>query len=224
MALRASSNLLKALRRGEISMEPKMILLGGISGSRFLETVYRANLNNKLLNNKVTRKGHEMNNRFPKFLQHMHGCLFNEPEEPLSEISNCHREIALIFALIKHDDFLTDRLGAFGPGRPKSDRVFIVRAFIAKAYLNIPTTAMLHERLQFDGVLRRLCGWLYRREVPCEATFSNAFHEFAISQRFNEAHDALIARHLKNTLVFHISRNSTAIDAREKKVLPEQHE
>lgn len=166
-----------------------------------------------------------MNNPFPKFLQRMHGCLFNEPDEPLSDISNCHREIALIFDLLRPDDFLIDRLGACGPGRPKSDRGAIVRAFIAKAYLNIPTTAMLHERLQFDGVLRRLCGWLYRREVPCEGTFSNAFFEFAASQRFNAAHDALIARHLKDTLIFHISRDSTAIDAREKKAtLPEPTE
>lgn len=58
------------------------------------------------------------------------------------------------------EDFLVDRHGSCGPGRPKSDRGPIVRAFIAKAYLNIPTTSMLIEHLQFDDTLRRLCGWI----------------------------------------------------------------
>lgn len=160
-----------------------------------------------------------MNNPFPKFLQRMHSCLFSEVDEPLSEISNIHREIALIFDLLRPDDFLIDRIGSCGPGRPKLDRGALVRAFVAKAYLNISTTSLLLERLQFDGVLRRLCGWFARREVPCESTFSNAFSEFSTSQKFNDAHDALVSRHFKDTLIFHISRDSTAIEAREKKVV-----
>jgi hypothetical protein len=106
-------------------------------------------------------------------------------------------------------------------GRPPHDRRALLRAFLAKALFNFPTTEALVERLQVDGTLRRLCGWERRSEVPSPATFSRAFAEFAAAQLLDAVHAALVAEHLDGVLVFHVSRDSTAIEAREK-VVPKE--
>ena len=112
-----------------------------------------------------------MNNQISSFWQRLQCTLFPEFEETIIPATEKHREIAFILDMVRVEEFITDRFGPVGPGRPKSDRGAIVRAFVAKAILNLPTTSMLVERLQFDNVLRRLCGWIYVWEIPCEATF-----------------------------------------------------
>ncbi len=103
-----------------------------------------------------------------------------------------------------------------GPGRPLEDRWALARAFLAKAVFDVPTTRALIERLQEDGKLRRLCGWIRAGEVPSESTFSRAFAEFAASALPEQLHAGLVAKTLGRRLVGHISRDSTAIPAREK--------
>ncbi len=102
------------------------------------------------------------------------------------------------------------------PGRPPSDRAALARAFTAKAVLGIPQTNMLIERLEVDKSLRRLCGWEYAGAIPSEATFSRAFAEFAHSRLPTRVHEALIRRTHEERLVGHMSRDATAIQAREK--------
>jgi Transposase domain (DUF772) len=80
------------------------------------------------------------------------------------------------------------------PGRPPHDRAALARAFVAKAVIGLPTTAMLIERLAVDKTLRRLCSWEHRGEVCSEATFSRAFAEFAHSALPSRIHEALIKR------------------------------
>ena len=43
--------------------------------------------------------------------------------------------------------------------RPTKSRIALVRAFIAKAVYNMPTTQILIDRLKSDLSLRRLCGY-----------------------------------------------------------------
>ena len=81
---------------------------------------------------------------------------------------------------------------------------------------DIPTTRGLIERLEVDGRLCRLCGWSGAGRLPSEATFSRAFSEFAESRLANRLHETLIARTMDGHLVEHISRDATAIEAREK--------
>ena len=102
------------------------------------------------------------------------------------------------------------------PGRPVEDRAALARAFIAKAVFDIPTTRALIERLQVDRTLRRLCGWTYAGEIPSEATFSRAFAEFSASALPARLHEALIEKTLGDHLVGHVSRDATAIEARER--------
>lgn len=104
------------------------------------------------------------------------------------------------------------------PGRPSADRVPLARAFIAKAVHGIAMTSLLIERLAFDKTLRLLCGWHCAKAVPSEATFSRAFAEFASMALPSLVHEALIAVTYKDRLVCHVSRDATAIEAREKPV------
>jgi Transposase DDE domain/Transposase domain (DUF772) len=142
--------------------------------------------------------------------------LFPHLEEILGPLSGSYRLIVTIFELAPVSGFLTPCPG--GRGRPPADRVPLARAFIAKAVLNIATTSHLIERLTYDKTLRRLCGWHRVRAVPSEATFSRAFAELAASELSSRLHEALIRATHKDRLVGHVSRDATAIEAREKPV------
>jgi len=103
-----------------------------------------------------------------------------------------------------------------GPGQPKADRCALACAFIAKAVLRLDTTRALIERLQIDGKLRRICGFDMHRVLPSEATFSRAFDEFARSELAARAHEQMIKVNLGECLIGHVSRDATAIEARER--------
>ena len=85
-----------------------------------------------------------------------------------------------------------------------------------KAVYDLPTTRGLRDRLDTDVVLRRICGWERKFEVPSESGFSRAFAEFSDTQLPQRVHEALIGNTHRDRLVGHLSRDSTAIEAREK--------
>ena len=101
-------------------------------------------------------------------------------------------------------------------GRPLCEWVNLARAFIAKAHWDIPTTRLLVERLKVDRRMRNLCGWVLPGEISSESTFSRAFAEFAESDIPGQIHKAMIEEATKQSIIGHISRDSTAIHAREK--------
>jgi hypothetical protein len=129
-------------------------------------------------------------------------------------LSGHHRQLVSVLGMIRIEAFLAGWHGL--PGRPPCERAVLARAFIAKAVFNIPTTSLLIEMLSADKTLRRLCGWQRAGEVPSESTFSRAFAEFAASALPSRLHEALIQDTHSDRLVGHISRDSTAIEAREK--------
>ena len=103
-----------------------------------------------------------------------------------------------------------------GTGRPPHARAWLANAFVAKTVLNLPTTVALIERLMADRSLRRICGFPACKKLPSEATFSRAFDEFAESRLAERAHEALVKANLGEELIGHISRDGTAIEARER--------
>jgi len=103
-----------------------------------------------------------------------------------------------------------------GIGRPPADRGVLANSFVAKAVLGLTTTVALIERLTIDRALRRICGFHRWKKLPNEATFSRAFAEFAASSLAERVHEALIKAHLGEELIGHISRDGTAIEARER--------
>ena len=147
---------------------------------------------------------------------HIQGYLFPWLTEELGPLTETHKQVVTALEVAGVEAFVQVWSGL--PGRPPCDRAALARAFVAKAVIGLPTTSMLIERLTVDKQLRRLCGWEHPGELPSEATFSRAFAEFARSELPVRLHAALIKRSHEDRLVGHISRDATAIEAREKPV------
>ncbi len=147
---------------------------------------------------------------------HIQGFLFPMLREEVGPLTPQHKRLVTVLDVARVEAFV--RMWPGLPGRPPADRHALARAFVAKSVFNLPTTLALIERLTADPVLRRLCGWESRRAVPSASTFSRAFAEFAKSSLPARVHEALIQKTHKDRLVGHISRDATAIEAREKPV------
>lgn len=127
-----------------------------------------------------------------------------------------------ILELTRIEDFV--RSYRSGAGRPPRERAWLANAFAAKAVLNIVNTRALIDRLANDRSLRRICGFALTKALPSESTFSRAFAEFSEQRLAERVHEALINTYLGNELVGHISRDATAIEARERPVAKEKPE
>ena len=146
--------------------------------------------------------------------------LFPWLSEELGPLTKKQQELVAILELIRIEEFVYSSPGF--PGRPPKDRTAIARALVAKMVYHLPTTRALLDRLDCDSVLRRLCGWERKNDVPDECTFSRAFAEFSESRLPERVHEALIKKSYAGELVGHISRDATTIDAREKPHLKKQ--
>jgi len=140
--------------------------------------------------------------------------LFPWVEDELGPLTEKQQQLVHTLEIIRVEDHLPRRITV--PGRPAKDRAAIARAFVAKAVYDMPTTRMLLDRLATDVALRRICGWERKRAVPSESVFSRAFAAFATTQLPLRVHEALIQKTHHDRLVGHLSRDSTAIEAREK--------
>lgn len=147
---------------------------------------------------------------------HIQSFLFPLLWEEIGALTEKQQQVVQVLELVKVETHLP-YIGRC-PGRPLEDRAAIARAFVTKMVYDLPTTRMLLDRLKGDHKLRRLCGWESLGEVPSESTFSRAFAEFADSHFPERVHAAVIERQLGDQLIGHISRDSTAIPAREKPV------
>ena len=145
---------------------------------------------------------------------HIQSFLFPILREEVGLLTAQHQRLVVVLDVARVEAFVQMYPGL--PGRPPEDRHALARAFVAKAVLDLATTSGLIERLAVDATLRRLCGWERASQVPSESTFSRTFAEFAKSSLPNRVHEALIKRAYKDCIVGHISRDATAINAREK--------
>ena len=148
------------------------------------------------------------------YWQRLQGELFPALGEALGPLGERHRQLVTVLELARPERFLAHAHGA--RGRPAEDRAALARSFVAKAVFNISQTQALIERLVLDKTLRRLCGWPSAGSVPSASTFSRAFGEFAAHGLAQRLHEALIRETQGARLVGHISRDATAIEARER--------
>ena len=118
--------------------------------------------------------------------------------------------------IVRIEEFIYSSRGF--PGRPPKDRTAIARAFVAKVVYNMPTTRSLLDRLATDSALRRICGWERLNDIPDESIFSRAFAEFSDTRLPERVHATFIKKSYANEIVGHNSRDSTAIEAREKPI------
>jgi len=145
---------------------------------------------------------------------HIQATLFPFLREELGPLSEKHQQLITVLEFAHVEASIAYR--GICAGAPPSDRRALARAFVAKAVYNISETSHLRDRLLCDKVLRRICGFDSIGEVPSKSTFSRAFAEFSESSLPSRIHETLIKKYHSEKLVGHISRDSTAIEAREK--------
>ncbi len=155
---------------------------------------------------------------FAPYWQSIQSALFPELENELGPLTGKQQQLVQTLEIIRIENGILRHDRA--PGRPPKDRAAMARAFVAKAVYDMPTTRVLLDRLATDVRLRRICGWERKSAVPSESVFSRAFAEFADTQLPQRAHEALIRKTHQDRLVGHLSRDSTAIQAREKPARP----
>jgi hypothetical protein len=155
-------------------------------------------------------------------------------------------ELIVILEFLRVEEVLRQVERHQAVGAPRADRAPLVRAFLAKAVLKLPTTKALYDRLCVDGALRRLCGWdapptpartpqqgttprgqrvqatrrgkrrHATRGVPSEATFSRAFAVFTQAQVWDLVLAQRAQEYLGERLLEHGAYDATAIHAFER--------
>lgn len=136
-------------------------------------------------------------------------------EDEIGALDERHRQFVAVCEMCAPQN----HMGAYrwiGNGCPPKDRLALCKAFIAKAVWDFATTRNLIDGLRHRPALRRLCGWESLADVPSEATFSRAFDAFAQDVLPQRIHEALIKTHYGEKIAGHVSRDATAIHAREK--------
>ena len=158
----------------------------------------------------------EIGKSLAQWWSNIQGTLFPLLGEELDPLTEKQQQLVTILEVIRIEQYIPDY--RWYEGRPKKTRCAIARSFVAKMAYNMDTTRSLWERLQSDKNLRRICGWERKGDLPSEATFSRAFAEFAGTRLPQQVHEALVKKIFAETetIVLHNSRDSTAIEARQK--------
>jgi len=141
--------------------------------------------------------------------------LFHRLEDELGELDEKHREFIAVCEMCDPRSHMRSYRW-IGYGCPPKSRLALFKAFVAKAVWGFPTTRDLIDAVRHRPTLRRLCGWETLGAVPCEATFSRAFAAFAEDQLPQRIHEAMISNRYGDKIAGHVSRDGTAIHARER--------
>jgi hypothetical protein len=141
--------------------------------------------------------------------------LFPWLEQELDPLSDREQEFVQVVCLLDLPSHMR-QYNWRGFGRKKKSRLHMAKAFVAKSVYNFETTDILIEYLKSCQNIRRLCGWELAWQIPSAATFSRAFAEFAAHRLPQKIHEAMVKKHCGQKLAGHISRDATAIEAREK--------
>jgi hypothetical protein len=143
--------------------------------------------------------------------------LFTRLEEcwqgPLTEKE---QQLVSILEIVQVEKHIPKSASSQWLGRKLSERGAIARSFVAKAVYGHPFTRTTIHELQTTTNLRLICGFARKSDIPSESTFSRSFAEFSESGLGDRVHEALVERCLKDQIVGHISRDSTAIEGRER--------
>lgn len=148
-----------------------------------------------------------------QFAHVLQTSLYPRLEDELGELSPQAKLLTSVLAMVNPAHLL--QRGRY-VGRPSQNRSSLAAAFLAKAVYHCDTTRQLLCQLRVNTQMRRLCGWRSISALPHESTFSRAFAEFAVSELPQRLHQALIQATQGTRLIGHISRDSTAIAARER--------
>ena len=142
-----------------------------------------------------------------------------DPQDNFEEYLNTdHRAFLAMLRVIEEYLPPLERTGS-GMGRPAYENVPFFRAFLGMNFFRIASLDALRNRLRTDPNLRQICGFVL---VPSLATFSRRFAEFAALPLATCTLNDMVSKYHEGRIVGHISRDSTAIAAREKPVNKKQ--
>ena len=125
-----------------------------------------------------------------------------------------HRAFLAILRVVEEHFPPMEHTGS-GMGRPAYENVPFFRIFLAQSFFRITSIEALRNRLLTDPNLRRICGF---SAVPSLATFSRRFAEFSALPLANRTLNGIVTQYHEDRIIGHISRDSTAIPAREKPI------
>jgi hypothetical protein len=150
----------------------------------------------------------------------LENCLFPELKEQLGTLSTKEEKLIKIldFAQIERNVTVVTITNT-----PK-DRKEIARAMIAKSVYNIQTTRDLIDRLKSDRVLRILCGWRYKIDIPSESKFSRVFEQLSELNIAAKTHEQFVKEYLSDTVFMYNASDATKIPLREKPIKVEKEE
>lgn len=158
-----------------------------------------------------------MSTALDELWQHLQRQLFPTLVDELGSLGERDQQFVQVVSLLPLGPFVP-RYRWKGVGCPPHERMWLLHAFIAKSVYGFATTEQLLDALRTRPTLRRLCGWESASDIPSSSTFSRAFARFAHDQLPQQIHAALIQARCASKLVGHVSRDSTAIEVRERPV------
>ncbi|KAB7880566.1 transposase [Poseidonibacter ostreae] len=169
-----------------------------------------------------------MKNIVPKFssnlskmwnkVLNLENCLFPELQEQLGTLSTKEEKLIKILDFAQIEKNITVVKITNTP----NDRIEIARAMIAKSVYNIQTTRDLIDRIHSDRVLRVLCGWRYKTDIPSEPKFSRVFKELSKLEIAQKTHEKFVKEYLSDTVFLYNASDATKIPLREKPVKVEK--
>jgi hypothetical protein len=171
------------------------------------------------MKNIISKPTSKLSKMWNKILN-LENSLFPEIKEQLGVLSTKEEKLIKIldFAQIERNVTVVTITNS-----PK-DRIEIARAMIAKSVYNMQTTRDLIDRLYSDRVLRVLCGWRYKNDIPSEAKFSRVFKELSDLQIAQKTHEKFVKEYLSDTIFMYNATDATKIPLRQKPVKVEKEE
>jgi len=171
------------------------------------------------MENIISKSSSKLSKMWNKILN-LENCLFPELKEQLGKLSTKEEKLIKIldFAQIEKNVTVVTITNA-----PK-DRIEIARAMIAKSVYNIQTTRDLIDRLHNDRVLRVLCGWRYKTDIPSESKFSRVFTQLSDMNIAQKTHEKFVKEYLRDTIFMYNASDATKIPLRGKPVKVEKKE
>lgn len=146
--------------------------------------------------------------------QHIQHSLFPHLEECLGPLTEKEKQVVATLELLNIEKHISVIPRA--TGRPPKYRLALARSFVAKPILGLSTTEALIDRLMSSPNLRWICGFNGLDKIPSVSTFSRAFAEFGNLKLAEKIHESLIKNIYDSKLVGHLSRDSSAIEVRER--------
>ncbi len=171
------------------------------------------------MTNILPKLSSNLSNMWTKILN-LENYLFPEIKEQLGTLSTKEEKLIKILDFAQIEKNITVVTITNTP----KDREEIARAMIAKSVYNMQTTRDLIDRLHSDRVLRVLCGWRYKIDIPSEAKFSRVFKELSDLQIAQKTHKKFVNEYLSDTVFMYNATDAAMIPLREKPVKIEKEE